>query len=256
MRRCPFEELHFARGNSAVAVALAWLARGSPESQAGARAAIAEVEAFCADTGYLQTRFDPGALAAADLLRRGTTATSRKWVRCSRRPFPPVPPADMLRPGPELTGRVFSSRWPVGGPPDELLGPSGHRSEAGSGAALPRTLQRCGKPLSTDGFRGGRPAKYCGGACRTAHRARHRTARKPPLVDPVTHAEPIMERMAGRTGVIRCPINGGVCLFSVPSLFLSASRLERQLASGAAMQGRAGRLRDQGFPGGAGVGFV
>ncbi len=46
----PFEELRFARSNSAVAIALAWLERGSPESLAAARAAIAEVEAFCAGT--------------------------------------------------------------------------------------------------------------------------------------------------------------------------------------------------------------
>ena len=66
----PFEDLRFARSNSAVAIALAWLARGSPESPAAARAAIAEVEAFCADTGYPQTRFDAAHLAAAELLRR------------------------------------------------------------------------------------------------------------------------------------------------------------------------------------------
>ena len=51
----PFEDLRFARSDSAlavaVAVAVAWLARGSPESPAAARAAIGEVEAFCADTG-------------------------------------------------------------------------------------------------------------------------------------------------------------------------------------------------------------
>ncbi|HEY5115647.1 MAG TPA: hypothetical protein VIJ00_09005 [Nakamurella sp.] len=60
------EHLRFARSHSAVAIAVAWLARGSPESAA----AIAGVEAFCADTGYPQTRFDAGALAAAELLRR------------------------------------------------------------------------------------------------------------------------------------------------------------------------------------------
>ena len=66
----PFEDLLFARSHSGVVVALAWPARGSPESPATARAAIAEVEAFCADTGYPQTRFDAGALTAAELLRR------------------------------------------------------------------------------------------------------------------------------------------------------------------------------------------
>jgi hypothetical protein len=66
----PFQELRFARGSSTVAVAVAWLARGSPESPAAARSAVAEVEAFCADTGYPQTRFEAGTVAAAELLRR------------------------------------------------------------------------------------------------------------------------------------------------------------------------------------------
>ena len=66
----PFEELWFARSNSAVAVALAWLARGSPESPAAARAALADVEAVCADPGYPRTRFDAGALAAAEMVRQ------------------------------------------------------------------------------------------------------------------------------------------------------------------------------------------
>ena len=49
---------------------------------------------------------------------------------------PPVPPAGLLAAGPELIGRVVSSRWPVGGPPEELLGPAaGDRPEAGSGTA-------------------------------------------------------------------------------------------------------------------------
>ena len=66
----PFEELRFARSSSAVAIALAWLERGSPGSPAAARAAIAEVEALCTDMGYPQTRFDAGTVAAAELLRR------------------------------------------------------------------------------------------------------------------------------------------------------------------------------------------
>jgi hypothetical protein len=160
-----------------MAFALAWLARGSPESPAAARAAIAEVEAFCADTGYPRTRFDAGALAAAELLRRVSHGDIAEMGLLLAQAVPPVAPADMLGPGPELIGRVVSSRWPVGGPPEELLGPAGDRPEAGSGTARPRTCQRCGKPLKTDGSRGGRPAKFCSGACRTAaHRALHRTA--------------------------------------------------------------------------------
>jgi hypothetical protein len=175
----PFEDLRFARSNSAVAVALAWLARGSPESPAAARAAVAEVQAFCADTGYPQTRFDAGTLAAAELLRRVSHGDIAEMGSLLAQAVPPVAPSDMPVPGPELTGRVVSSRWPAGGPPDELFGPSGQRPESGADIARPRTCQRCGKPLCADGSRGGRPAKYCSGACRTAaHRARHRTAPK------------------------------------------------------------------------------
>ena len=84
---------------------------------------------------------------------------------------------EVLVPGPDLTGRVVSYHWPVGGPPEALLGPSGPRPKPGADTSRPRTCQRCGKPLNTDGARGGRPAKYCSGACRAAgHRARHRTA--------------------------------------------------------------------------------
>ena len=173
----PFEDLRFARSHSAVAVAVAWLARGSPESPAAARAAVAAVEAFCADTGYPQTRFDAGDLAAAELLRRVGHGDIAEMGLLLAQAVPPVAPADPLGPGPELIGRVVSSRWPVGGPPEELLGPAGQSPEAGWGTRQPRTCQRCGKPLKTDGSRGGRPAKYCGGACRTAaHSALHRTA--------------------------------------------------------------------------------
>ena len=155
---------------------MAWLARGSPESPPAARAAIAEVEAFCADTGYPQTRFDAGALAAAELLRRMGHGDIAEMGVLLAQAVPPVTPAVMLAAGPELTGRVVTYRWPAGGPPDELLGPSGQRVERGAETGRPGTCQRCGKPLHTDGSRGGRPARYCSGACRTAaHRALHRT---------------------------------------------------------------------------------
>ena len=156
---------------------MAWLARGSPESPTAARAAIPEVEAFCADTGYPRTRFDAAALAAAELLRRVGHGDIAEMGSLLAQAVPPVAPAGLLAAGPELIGRVVSSRWPVGGPPEELLGPAGHRPEAGSGTGQPRICQRCGKPLNSGGSRGGRPAKYCSGACRTAaHRALHRTA--------------------------------------------------------------------------------
>ena len=174
----PFEELRFARGSSAVAVALAWLAAGEPgvagRCQGGGRRGGG---VLCGHGLPADPFFDAGDLVAAEVVRRVGHGDIAEMGRLLAQAVPPVAAADMLVPGPELIGRVVSSRWPVGGPPEELLGPAGHRPEAGSGTARPRTCQRCGKPLKTDGSRGGRPAKYCSGACRTAaHRARHRTA--------------------------------------------------------------------------------
>ncbi|HZM65865.1 MAG TPA: hypothetical protein VFC16_06145 [Nakamurella sp.] len=172
----PFEDLRFARSSSALALAVAWLARGSPGSPATARAAVADVEAFCADTGYPQARFDAGALAAAELLRRVGHGDIAEMGALLARAVPPVAASVMLPAGPELTGRVVTYRWPAGGPPGELLGPSGRRVEPGADTVRPSACQRCGKPLHSDGSRGGRPARYCSGACRTAaHRARRRT---------------------------------------------------------------------------------
>jgi hypothetical protein len=48
----PFEQLRFTRSDSRLALALGWLAQGSPGSPAMARDAVADVEAFCAKTGY------------------------------------------------------------------------------------------------------------------------------------------------------------------------------------------------------------
>jgi len=87
-----FEDLRFARSNSAVAIALAWLARGSPETSAAARAAIGEVEVFCTDTGYPQTRFGAGALAAAELLRRVGRGDIAEMGALLALAIPPVPP--------------------------------------------------------------------------------------------------------------------------------------------------------------------
>ena len=168
-----------------MAVALAWLARGSPESPAAARAAVAAVEAFCADTGYPRTRFDAGALAAAELLRRVGHGDIAEMGSLLAQAVPPVAPAGLLGPGPELTGRVVSTRWPGGRPPEELLGPAGDRPEAGSGTAQSRTCQRCGKPLKSDGSRGvvGRPSSAAGpaGPLRIAHCTGHH--RRPQFVD-------------------------------------------------------------------------
>jgi hypothetical protein len=111
------------------------------------------------------------------LLRRVSHGDIAEMGLLLTQAVPPVAPSVMLVPGPELTGRVVTYRWPTGGPPGELLGLSGPQPEPGADNAHPKTCQRCGKPLNTNGSRGGRPAKYWSGACRTAaHRALHRTA--------------------------------------------------------------------------------
>ena len=175
-----FEELRFARSDSAVAVALAWLAwlaRGERGVAGGGPGGGRRGRGVLCGHGlpaHLFRRRRPGGRRAA---APGEPRRHRGNGSAAGASRPPVAPADMLGPGPELIGRVVSSRWPVGGPPQELLGPAAHRPEAGSGTAQPRTCQRCGKPLKTGGSRGGRPAKYCSGACRTAaHRALHRKA--------------------------------------------------------------------------------
>ena len=169
-----FERLRFVRNSSASAVALGWLARGSPESPAGAGETAAVVEAWCEDTGYPETRFDERALAAADLLRRLAHGDTAEMGTLLARAVPAVPPQVMTGPGPELTGRVTSSRWPVGGPPEELLGPAPEHPQAGPDTEPAAAFCRhCGKPLQGSGR--GRPARYCSGRCRVAaHRAQRR----------------------------------------------------------------------------------
>ena len=91
-----------------------------------------------------QTRFDAGALVAAELLRRVGHGDIADMGALLAQAVPPVAPAVMLATGPELTGRVVSYRWPAGGPPEGLLGPSGWHlartspvQELVSGAASP-----------------------------------------------------------------------------------------------------------------------
>ena len=96
-----FEDLRFARSNSAVAIA------GSAESPAAARAAIPEVAS--ANTGYLQTRFDAATLAAAELLRRVGHGDIAEMGTLLAQAVPPVAASVMLAAGPEPTGRVVTT---------------------------------------------------------------------------------------------------------------------------------------------------
>ena len=174
----PFDQLRFARSDSRLAVALGWLTRGSPASPAAARGSVADVEAFCAETSYPELRFDDRVLAAADLLSRLAQGDITEMGALLARSHPPVPPQPLPASSvPDLPGRVESYRWPSGGPPAELLGPTEPPSAA---LVEPRDIpecHHCGRPLAPTNPRRGRPAKYCSGACRTAaHRAQHRAA--------------------------------------------------------------------------------
>ena len=176
----PFEQLRFTRSDSAVALALAWLAHGSPASPAHTARAVSAVEAFCDDTGYPQTRFDEATLGAAGLLARLGNGDVQQMGTLLAQAIPPVPAQHItIQAGPDLPGRVTSRRWPTGGPPDDLLGPSPTTPPAGPDQP-PAACRHCGRPLPAK--RRGRPAKYCGGACRTAA---HRTTghrRHPPRI--------------------------------------------------------------------------
>jgi len=171
-----FERLRFIRSSSAASIALGWLARGSPAAGADPTEVASMVEAWCEDTGYPESRFDERVLAAADLLCRVGRGDTAEMGNLLARAVPPVPPRVFTDKEPELTGRVTSLRWPAGGPPAELLGPSGallpEQSEMEAAAVL---CGWCGTAIPGAGSGPGRPAKFCSGRCRVAaHRARHR----------------------------------------------------------------------------------
>jgi hypothetical protein len=174
----PFDQLRFARSDSRLAVGLGWLRQGSPASPAAARGSVADVEAFCAETGYPELRFEYGVLAAADLLSRLGQGDITEMGVLLARAHPPVSPQPLLASSvPDLPGRVESYRWPSGGPPAELLGPADPPLTAHAESLNAEACHYCGRPLAPSNPRRGRPAKFCSGACRTAaHRAHHRAA--------------------------------------------------------------------------------
>jgi hypothetical protein len=166
----PAEELHFSRSSSAMALALAWLA---VTDQAGRPDAVGLVEQFAEDTGYPQHRADPAALTAADLLSRLAGGQSPVMGRLLAQADPAVPPHPQTRAVPDLAGRVASVRWPTGGPPNHLLGPTEPDQDVHSDAGE-RTCAYCGTVLPPRHGRGP-AARYCSGAHRlAAHRDRRR----------------------------------------------------------------------------------
>ena len=90
----------------------------------------------------------PAPWRSAELLRRVGHGDIAEMGALLAQAVPPVEASVMLPAGPGLTGRVVTRRWPAGGPPEELLGPSGQRPEPGADAAQLRTCQRCGKPCT------------------------------------------------------------------------------------------------------------
>lgn len=169
------QEMRFARSSSGLARALAWLTLAD---QAGRPDAVDRVERLVEDTGYPQDRADEADLAAAELLNRLAGGESVHMGRLLAAASPPVPPRPLARPAPDLAGEVVSYRWPIGGPPAELLGSSPPSEPlVPSDAEAPeelRTCARCRTPLPVTHGRG-RPARFCGGACRVAaHRAGRR----------------------------------------------------------------------------------
>jgi len=173
------QDMRFARSSSGLARALAWLTLAD---QAGRPGAVDRVEQLVEDTGYPQDRVDEGDLAAAELLNRLSGGESVHMGRLLAAASLPVPPRPSARSAPDLAGGVVSFRWPIGGPPAELLGSSTSTEPlVPSDAEAPeelRTCARCHTPLPPTHGRG-RPARFCGGACRVAA---HRASRRGPTV--------------------------------------------------------------------------
>jgi hypothetical protein len=116
-------------------------------------------------------------LAAAELLRRVSHGDIAEMGLLLTQAVPPVAPSGMLVPGPELTGRVVTYRWPTGGPLGSCSARQANNLSPGRTMPIPKPASGAANQLNTNGSRGGRPAKYWSGACRTAaHRALHRTA--------------------------------------------------------------------------------
>lgn len=164
------DDLRFTRSSSPMALALAWLT--VPE-RAGRSDAVGLVEQIAEDTGYPMQRADPATLAAADLLCRIAAGQSSIMGRLLADAAPAVQARPPMNTVPDLAGRLVSLRWPVGGPPEHLLGPADPPGSA-SGTGQATECAYCGTPLPARAGRG-RNARFCSGAHRVAaHRARHR----------------------------------------------------------------------------------
>src|SRR6478752_5547296 len=137
------QDMRFARSSSGQARALAWLTLADQASRADT---VDRVEQLVEDTGYPQDRADEAGLAGAELLNRLAGGDSVDMGRLLAAASPPVPPRPWVRPTPALAGEVVSYRWPVGGPPAELLGSSPPTGPvAPSDGSVPESLRRCAR---------------------------------------------------------------------------------------------------------------
>jgi len=146
----PFEQLRFTRSDSAVALALAWLAHGSPASPAHTARAVSAVEAFCDDTGYPQTRFDEATLGAAGLLARLGNGDVQQMGTLLAQAIPPVAAQHIttIQAGPDLPDRGPPRAPPAtGGTPRESPRGVTHQENVPKLRSLP-PAPVC---LSTDG---------------------------------------------------------------------------------------------------------
>ncbi len=164
----PVEQLRFARRDSPVAIALGWLAQGSPGSPARAGATVPEVEAYCADTGNPRTRFDDRTIASADLVSRldGVDGGAAE----PGHPTPGHAAAGHGGTGPAGPGDQLplAQRRPTRRPPrPHRQTVARHRERTAGGGDVPAVRAVRSTP-AVGGPRRHRPAKYCSGACRTA----------------------------------------------------------------------------------------
>lgn len=166
-----YARMRFERHHSPVAWALAWLDTGPPAGSVSA--ALGAVET-AADGAAYPLRRHGEAVTAARLLTVLAAQDEHRMGRLlaeARGTLPPVPPAGEKTVA-GLPGRVVSLSWLRGGPPPELLAPAPveqaprppeQRHESRDET---RRCARCGEPVPARGT--GRPARYCGGACRAA----------------------------------------------------------------------------------------
>lgn len=184
-------DILLSRRASPILWALAWLVEGGPSPSQKASAAIGVIEARRDEIAYPQ-RQDPAVAAAARLLAALAGDDEYRMGELLRDGTAPLPSLPAIVPV-DFPGKVTSVQWLRGGPPSELLGLEADKTLAEqqlsrnvtqpegpprAGNETRNDMQACawcGAQIPPRTGRGGRPAQYCGGACRTAaHRERRR----------------------------------------------------------------------------------